>query len=372
MNLIEQCRTRELGGHKEKCTHCGNVKVHYNSCGNRNCPTCQGANCEKWMLERKYDLLPVPYFHVVFTLPDLLRDLLLYNKKQMYDMLFLCVKETLTDFSQDPKWKLNAKIGFISIIHTWTQQLMYHPHIHCILPGGGINKEGKWCTSKGSDGFLFHVKPMSDTFRGKIMEGIDQAYYGKNNNLKLEGKLEQLRNPANYEQLKNTLYKKNWVVHTEESFEGPDQVFEYLARYTHKIAISNYRIKNITATHVTFSYIDRSDGNKQKLETITGEKFIYRFLQHVLPEGYTKIRHNGFLSTRSKQKDLPIIRKALSIPKPAAKQKLTLREVVKITTGKDYQCCDSCKIGKMVAFSIINPTRGSPKKGLRPAEKDFI
>ncbi len=300
-----------VGGHVTACTACGHIKVHYNSCGNRGCPQCQGVNKEKWILEREYDLLPVKYFHVVFTLPGQLRPICYQNKKLIYNLLFTCAWETLDTFSKDPKQKLQARMGMIAVLHTWTQKLLYHPHLHCIVPAGGVDDEDNWKTTKSNGNFLFHVTALAQTFRGKFMEKLIGLY--KQKKLTLEGKIVHLKQPHDFWLLKKKLYETNWVVHAEEPFKNPDSVIEYLARYTHKIAISNYRIKAISESDVTFTYLDRANNNKKKTMTLRADKFISRFLMHVLPKRFCKIRHYGFLATRMKQIYLPLIRKSLGM-----------------------------------------------------------
>ena len=355
---ISECRTHILGGHWTACTACGNLKVHYNSCGNRHCPGCQGVNKEKWILERKYDLLPVKYFHVVFTLPGQLRSICYQNKKLIYSLLFSSAWETLDDFSKDPKQKLQARMGMIATLHTWTQKLLYHPHIHCIVPAGGIDAAGNWLSSKSKGDFLFHVTALAQTFRGKFMERLVKLH--KQKKLTLEGKIAHLEQAYDFWMLKKKLYEINWVVHTEKPFLNPDSVIEYLARYSHKIAISNYRIKAIGENSVTFSYLDRSNKNKKESMTLSADKFISRFLLHVLPRGFSKIRHYGFLATRVKQRYLPLIRKSLGMKPQGPKPKYTIKDVLRITKGIDPDLCQVCKEGLIVCIRELPRLRGSP------------
>jgi hypothetical protein len=355
---IRQCRTYVLGGHVTACTACGNIKVHYNSCGNRGCPECQGVNKEKWILEREYDLLPVKYFHVVFTLPGQLRSICYQNKKLIYDLLFSCAWETLDTFSKDPKQKLLARMGMIAVLHTWTQKLLYHPHLHCIVPAGGVDEEENWKITKSNGDFLFHVTALAQTFRGKFMEKLIGLY--KQKKLTLEGKIAHLNQAHDFWLLKKKLYEINWVVFTKEPFLNPGSVIEYLARYTHKIAISNYRIKAIGENDVTFSYLDRANSNKPKTLSLAADKFIGRFLMHVLPRGFCKIRHYGFLSTRVKQHYLPLIRKSLGMKERDPKPKYTVKDVLRITKGIDPDLCPECKEGVMVCIRELPRLRGSP------------
>lgn len=337
-----------MGGHWKVCTSCGELKKHYNSCGNRHCPTCQGINKERWILEREYDLLPVKYFHVVFTVPAELRPIFIRNQKLLYDLLFKTAWQTIDEFAKDPRQKMMAKTAMIAILHTWTQKLRYHPHIHCIVPAGGIDAQNRWKKSKGNIDFLFHIPNVADKFRGKFLQHIHNLYI--KNKLNLNGKAAIYKRKKQWYNLKDRLYKTNWVVNCKEPFKGSETVLEYLGRYTHKIAISNYRIKKITDTHVGFTYLDRSDGNKKKYIEIEGEKFIRRFLCHIVPHRFVRIRHYGFLATRVKKDSLQKIRKTLKAKTPHKRNKLTVREVIMLTYGKDINVCQVCKQGILLTF----------------------
>ena len=355
---IGDCRTYVLGGHMTACSSCGHIKVHYNSCGNRHCPQCQGVNKEKWILERQYDLLHVKYFHVVFTLPSELRSICYQNERLIYNLLFSSVWQTLDDFSGDPKQRLMARMGMIAVLHTWTQTLLYHPHIHCIVPAGGLDDKGKWKSTKSNGDFLFHVTALAQTFRGKFLEQLIKLYKAKE--LTLAGKISHLKQYQNFWKLKKKLYETNWVVHTKEPFKNPDSVIEYLARYTHKIAISNYRIKHIDENSVTFTYLDRANNDWKKTMVLPAEKFISRFLLHVLPRGFCKIRHYGFLSTRVKRECLAQIRKSLNMKENGKKPILSVKDALRITKGIDPDLCPECKQGTMVCIRELPRLRGSP------------
>jgi len=355
---IRQCRTHILGGHLTACSSCGHIKVHYNSCGNRHCPQCQGVNKEKWILERSYDLLEVKYFHVVFTLPSELRSICYQNQRLIYNLLFSCAWQTLDDFSRDPKQKLMARMGMIAVLHTWTQTMLYHPHIHCIVPAGGLDDDGKWKSTKSKGNFLFHGTALAQTFRGKLMEQLLLLY--KQKKLTLVGKISPLKRHRNFWKLKKKLYETNWIVHTEKPFKNPDSVIEYLARYAHKIAISNYRIKAIDDDGITFTYLDRANKNKQESMRLPAEKFISRFLLHVLPRGYCKIRHYGFLSTRVKRDCLAQIRECLKMKERGEKPRLTVKDVLRITKNIDVDLCPECKQGTMICIRELPRLRGSP------------
>lgn len=358
---IMDCRTSAMGGHWQACENCGNIEKHYNSCGNRHCPSCQGVNKEKWIMERSYDLLPIKYFHVVFTVPSELRELFFQNQKLLYNLLFRSAWETLNEFAWDERQQMKANIGAIAILHTWTQKLIHHPHIHCIVPGGGIDRKNNWKKSKGSDKFLFYVPNLANKFRGKFLDNLYKLYLNKE--LQLKGKLCAIDSKHKFYHFKNRIYDKKWVVNCKEPFKGPESVLEYLGRYTHKIAISNYRILNIDhqRRNVTFSYLDRNHNNIKKSLTLSAEKFIRRFLQHVLPKGFIRIRHYGFLACRVKKHKLMIIRKILNAKDPGEKPKFTVREVMIITMGIDPLLCKICKNGLMVIFESIPKIRGQPK-----------
>ena len=359
LRLLPMCRTSKLGSHIEKCDTCHSKKVHYNSCGNRHCPNCQGIKKEKWIDDRYFDLLPVKYFHGVFTVPSELRTLFKYNKKLLYDLLFKCVKETLFEFGLDKRQKLEAKMGVICILHTWNQQLQYHPHIHCIIPAGGLDKDGNWKETKGKKDFLFSVKALSSKFKKKFLINLAELY--KTNQIKIPNHALLWNTPSNFYHSKSILYNRDWVVYAKESFGGPQQVFEYLGRYTHRIAISNQRILKLDETHVTFKYLDRKN-NQSKTKTVKGEDFVKLFLQHVLPPRFTKIRHFGFLSSRSKKADLALIRKAINAHDPGLKVKLSTREFIIKTKGVDPYICRKCKIGTMVVIDFTPSIRGSPRR----------
>lgn len=363
LKLMSQCKTAALGGHKERCDHCCHTKIHYNSCGNRNCPTCQGINKEKWIIDRQQDLLPVKYFHCVFTIPSELYPYFRYNKKMLSDILMRCTKDTLQLFGKDHKHGINGKVGGILLLHTWTQQMTYHPHVHCIVPAGGLTANKEWKHSKGKGNFLFPVRAMSRLFRGKMLAAIHQEFI--NGRLNLSPRL-----ASDYKFIKNKLYIKEWNVYAKKAFGGPDQVLEYLGRYTHKICISNYRIFKVTNTHVTFRYLDRK-AKKSKTKTLKGEQFLALFAEHILPKGFVKIRHFGFLSSRSKKADLKMARKSLNVQPPTPLDDMSTRELIKHSTGIDPYICTKCGIGEMVIITIFPPIRGSPSKvRIRGVPKD--
>ena len=354
LRALKQCKTASLGEHWEVCDNCGVIKVHYNSCGNRHCPGCQGANRERWLLEREYDLFDVPHHHVTFTVPAELRGWFKMNEKKLYDLLFSSMWGTLLSFSKDKRSRLEAQIGVISILHTWTQKLDYHPHLHCIVPSGGLACDGKWKTKSGK--FLFHVLSLSNVFRAKFCDGLKQLY--RQDKLKFTRPVNQ----SEFNQFIESIKKKKWVVNSQPGFKGKQSVLEYLGRYTHQIAISNYRLLNLANAIVTFSYRDRKAGDIKRVMSLPVKEFLIRFSQHILPKRFVKIRYYGIFSARVKKGKLPLVRKSLNQPQKAKKEKLTLAEVILKTTGTDITLCTCCKKGVMLVFKVIPPVRGSPRK----------
>lgn len=331
LHAIEHCRTACFGGHVDKCASCNHIRISYNSCRNRHCPKCQATNRERWIEQREKDLLPVPYFHVVFTLPHELNSYCLRFPKELYNILFDASKETIETFAADPK-HLGAKTGMISLLHTWGQNLSLHPHLHMIIPGGGISHAGYWKNTKNKGGFLFPVKAMSIVYKMKFME-----------KLKLFFEKEKMVLPA---PLRRNLYNLNWVVYAKQPFAGPKQVIEYIGRYTHKIAISNHRIKSISNGKVTFNYKDYAHGGVQKIMVLDAEEFLRRFCLHILPPGFRKIRHYGILANRYK----PILKMQLFVQGIiiADKVKEDWKSIAKRKLGFDVDACPCCKTGKMI------------------------
>jgi hypothetical protein len=294
LRALATCRTSELGGSAMVCSGCGSVHYVLHSCRNRHCPRCQGIDKELWVEARKQELLPVKYFHVVFTVPHDLLELFRFNREMMYNLLFEKSWETLCLFAKDPKL-LGAKPGAIAMLHTWDQHFRFHPHVHLIVPAGGIDKNGKWKSSRQDGNFLFDVKQMSKVFSARFAKKLRR--------LKQQGKINKF--------VPRNLIKKPWVVYAKQAFGSPESVVEYLGRYTHRVAISNARILKVTGTHVTFSWCDRENGYQKKTETILGIEFLKRFLDHIVPPYFRRIRHLGFLSTRSKRQSLAAIRESL-------------------------------------------------------------
>lgn len=292
LDAIRRCRTASLGGHVDLCTSCGHVRISYNSCRNRHCPKCQQIQREKWIQARESELIPATYFHVVFTLPEALNRLCLFEPAKIYNLLFSTAWSVMKSFAADPK-HLGAQTGMIAILHTWGQNLSLHPHLHCIVPGGGLTKAGFWKQARSDGDFLFPVKAMSPVFRARfvsglrnLIKGLDRSFY-------------------------DSLFKTNWVVYAKDAFGGPKQVIEYLGRYTHKIAISNHRLLSITNDAVTFSYKEYRLQGVKKIMSLNPPEFIRRFSLHILPKGFVRIRHYGMLSSCQKLHLLPLIHQQL-------------------------------------------------------------
>jgi hypothetical protein len=352
MRAIEICRTRELGGHVEQCDRCGKIRISYNSCRNRHCPKCQFLSKERWVLEVNRYLLPLQYFHVVFTLPDLLNPLVLRNKKAMYDMLFQSASQTLKELSEDPK-HLGARIGFISILHTWGQNLTDHPHIHCIVTGGGMSPNAdRWISCKKN--FFIPVKVLSARFRNKLLINLKKSRSA--NELKFPGTIENLKVKINFQSLIDNLFAKQWVVYCKPSFKQSKDVVEYLSRYTHRVAIANHRIIKVENDKVFFRYRDYSDKDKVKVMSLDAFEFIRRFLLHILPDRFVKIRYYGLWAQRNRNKFLNICCDLLGVP--SEERNVTeipsdWQELYLMITGEDITKCPFCGEGRMILIEEI-------------------
>jgi hypothetical protein len=356
MGAIEACRTAALGGHKDKCDQCGHLAISYNSCRNRHCPKCQTLAKEKWIEARGEDLLPIEYFHVVFTIPSELNHLVSMNRKVMYDLLFRSVSETLMELANDPK-HLGAKIGVIGILHTWGQNLMDHPHIHCIVTGGGLSSDGnRWVSCR--KGFFLHVRVMSALFSGKFLDHLKHCF--KNGSLVFPGSISHLKEPGNFETFRKRFYEKKWVVYCKPPFGGPEGVLQYLGRYTHRVAISNNRILANRDGNVSFLWRDYADDNRKKTMTLKADEFIRRFLLHVLPERYVRIRHLGLLANRNRKDNIAACHKIIGGAKTAKKEnpsKETWQEQLHRICGIDVTVCPICQKGKMCRIERLLPVR---------------
>jgi predicted RNA-binding Zn-ribbon protein involved in translation (DUF1610 family) len=299
---IARCRTAMLGGHLDECTRCGHRVISYNSCGNRHCPKCQAGARERWLEKRRRELLPTQYVHVVFTLPRHLAPLVLQNKKIVYDLLFRTSAETLLEIARDPQ-HLGAEIGFFSVLHTWSQKLELHPHVHCVVPAGGLSVDHTHWINPRYDFFL-PVEVLSRVFRGKFHEALKRAFHdGK---LTFHGDLKLLAQPKTFAAWLRPLFRKDWVVYAKRPFGGPEHVLRYLGRYTHRVAISNRRLVSFADGKVTFRWRDSAHNNEQKLLPLAVDEFLRRFLLHLLPQGFVRIRNFGFLANRRRATTLPL------------------------------------------------------------------
>jgi hypothetical protein len=339
LSALQRCRSASLGGHADRCDHCGHIRISYNSCRNRHCPKCQNTQREAWIENRKRDLLPVPYFHVVFTVPDKLNGLFMHHPAELYNLLFSCCWNTLFQFSLT---RLNSEPGMVAILHTWGQNLSLHPHVHCIVPGGGVDYKNRWKqvpVSVNGKVFLFDVKSLSRVFRGKFISGLGKIIPQEKGFIR-------------------SLYKTNWVVYAKEPFAGPDQVIEYLGRYTHKVAISNHRILNISDQGVTFRWRDYRD-NKGKVMRLTGAEFLRRFCQHILPRGFVRIRHYGILSS-SKKELLRSLQFLHGITPTVLPEKKQWKEICREHLNWDPDLCPHCGKGNMITIEKFIPGRSPP------------
>jgi len=328
---LSACRTALMGGHIDKCSDkkCGHIQISYNSCRNRHCPKCQGHKREEWIHKREDELIKVPYYHMVFTLPSEFNHYALFKPKLLYNILFKVSWSVIRDFAKNPKF-MGARTGMICILHTWGQNLSLHPHLHCIIPGGGLNNK-KWKSAKGKDKYLFPVKALSKVFRARFMEEIRK-------HITIDHSLSTTK----------ALFSKNWVVYCKRPFFGAQQVIEYLGRYTHKIAISNHRISSIEDASVTFKAKDYRHGGKSHFITLSDREFIRRFSLHILPKGFTRIRHYGILSSSLKKAALVIIKEQIGEIRPVQKEYL------------NHRMCPVCRTHQMQTIYCFN-NRGPPE-----------
>ncbi len=342
---IEYCRTMEMGGHKRECDTCFHEEIAYNSCRNRHCPKCGALNKARWLEARTAELLPIRYFHGVFTISHLLNGLFLYNKQVLLNDLFKAVRDTLNTFTQDPKYALTGQCGCTMVLHTWDQKLNPHFHLHCIIPAGVFSKtDHQWIQAKYR--FLFPVKAMSKVFRGKLVSFIRRRF--KNGELNFSGTIANLASKAAFSALLSEVMGKSWNVYCKTPFKSPKFVLDYLGRYTHRVAISNHRIQNITDQAVTFTYKNRKNNHSTEQCILKGAQFIKRFLSHELPSGFMRIRHYGFLGSAGKAKNLAEIRRLIGAePQPVIVKKSTTIELLKSLTGIDISVCPKCQAGKM-------------------------
>jgi hypothetical protein len=343
IDAISKCKTDEMGGHTSTCEICHHETIHYNSCRNRHCPCCQLLVKEKWIDKTSASLIDAPYFHVVFTVPHELNPIFLSNQKTMYNLFYSLTAETLKELALDPKYKLEANIGFISVLHTWGSNLTYHPHIHIILLAGGLNKHNKFVQSNSD--FLFPFPVMAKLFKYKFLHHLDKLWTKDKLEFKPMSNLE-------FVNLKNKLYKKKWVPYAKKTFDNAQFVIEYLGRYTHRIAISNSRIISYDQDQVSFKYKDYKT-NKTKVITLTSQEFVRRFLMHVLPERFVKIRYYGILSNRTKEKALALIRTLIDSPEYVPKfLNMTTEEIILELFDTDITKCPKCQSKKLRTIKL--------------------
>jgi hypothetical protein len=357
MSAIELCRTAALGGQIEQCDACGQQRICYRSCRNRHCPKCQSLARAAWIERRQAELLNCDYFHVVFTVPDKIAAIAYQNKEVVYNILFQATAETLRTIAADSK-HLGAEIGFFAILHSWGSALLHHPHLHCVVPGGGISPDGtRWVPCK--PGFFLHVRVLSRLFRRLFLEHLRNAF--DSGKLKFFTDLESLRNRHTFDRYLEPLKKAKWVVYVKRPFAGPQQVLDYVGRYTHRVAISNNRLLDIDAGHASFRYKDYRNDRQQKTMTLSAEEFIRRFLLHALPHGFHRIRYYGFLGNRFRQEKLARCRQLLGMappqvpPKPSANSDCNDRH--EELTGTSLHICPVCHRGHMVVVELLKPQK---------------
>ena len=358
LRQLPLCRSAALGGHKLECDACGHQEISYNSCRNRHCPKCQAAARAEWLAEREAELLDVSYFHVVFTLPDEFAQVALQNKRLCYGLLFRAAARTLRTIAADPA-HLGAEIGFLAVLHTWSQNLLHHPHVHCVVPGGGISSDGKqWIACR--KGFLLPVRVLSRLFRRLYLEGLGKAF--KDGELQLHGRLESLRDRKRWADIIARLRSKEWVVYSKPPFGGPLQVLKYLARYTHRVAISNARLLATEQGRVRFLWKDRAAGGGTRTMSLDGVEFVRRFLMHVLPKGFVRIRHYGFLANRARKRKLPLARSLISaqLAPSTSPQDPTPPAADAQPLLAEPERCPLCERGNMRPVGAVPPNQKFP------------
>jgi hypothetical protein len=352
MRAIQYCRTAFLGGHIDVCDECGIERNSYNSCRNRHCPKCQSLAKAEWLDARMAELLPAPYYHVVFTIPEELASVAFQNKKLVYTILFKAAAETLRIIAANPKY-LGAQIGFLAVLHTWNQTLLHHPHLHCVVPGGGLSPDdSRWISCR--QGFFLPVRVLSRLFRGKFLCYLKQAFdQGK---LQFFSDLKSLVDPEAFGRFLRRNRQQEWVVYAKPPFGGPTQVLDYLGRYTHRVAISNHRLVTFQDGKVTFQWRDRKKHDRIRTMTLDADEFIRRFLIHVLPQSFAKIRYFGFLANRYRRDRLSICRRLLNTPPPETNtQLLDWKSRHQALTGESIDICPTCHKGRMHLARILAP-----------------
>ncbi len=358
MTAIEVCRTAALGGHVEVCDRCGHQRIWYNSCSDRHCPKCQSLARAQWIQDRQSEVLDTEYFHVVFTVPEEIADIGLQNKRTVYGILFRATAETLQTIAADPQ-HLGAEIGFFAVLHTWGQNLLHHPHLHCVVAGGGLSLDStRWVSCR--PGFFLPVRVLSRRFRRLFLKYLEKAF--DSDRLQFFGSLEPLRNAQQFRSYIAPLKETEWVVFAKPPFAGPQQVLDYVGRYTHRVAISNNRLLDIEDDQVSFQWKDYRDPDRQKTMTLSAEEFIRRFLIHVLPDGFQRIRYYGFLSNRHREEKLVLCRQLLGMPvvdpetAPGDQPSdYDFDELYEKLTGSSLRQCPICHEGRMVVVEILAP-----------------
>ena len=345
----------------DQCGDCGHQRISYNSCRNRHCPKCQGLNQQTWVQAREADLLPVPYYHLVFTIPDALNGLCLVNPRELYHLLFRAAWETVRAFAADPKY-LGAATGMVAVLHTWGQNLSLHPHVHAIVPGGGLTPQGDWRMAKGKSKFLFPVKAMSKVFRGKFVQGLRKLF--QKDELRFSGKISELADDEAFTALLRSLYQRAWVVFAKRPFAGPEQVVRYLGRYTHRIALTNHRIKAVKNGQVLFSWKDYRKGAKKGVISLSTSEFLRRFCLHIFPPNFVRLRHYGLLSARNKTQALAAARRALKVKAPEPPPPLDWKAMMLEATGLDVDTCPCCEAGRMEMLRTFAKGRSPPSSAI--------
>jgi hypothetical protein len=347
---IRDCRTAVLGGHLHECDRCGHRVILYNSCRNRHCPKCQATARATWLAQRETELLPVPYFHVVFTLPQQIGHLALQNARPIYNILFRAAAQTLLETAADPRL-LGASIGFLAVLHTWGQNLHLHPHLHCVVPGGGISPDGSRWIACRKDSFFLPYLLLSQRFRKKFLSQLRQAF--RHGVLRFTGELRSLASPAAFEALCEKAANIEWVVHIKPPFGGPRRVLKYLARYTHRVAISNHRLRALQDGRVSFEWKDYAHHSRRKIMTLDAVEFMRRFLLHVLPRGLVRIRQFGFLANRVRKHKLEQCRALLSAAQPdPTGDAITIHAQPDDPQGHP---CPICKLGRLILIELLSP-----------------
>jgi hypothetical protein len=358
MAVLPLCRSAALGGHLHRCTHCGHEQPRYNSCGNRHCPNCQAFAREKWLMKQEESLLDLPYFHMVFTLPSALQPLILQNKRICYNLLFKTVADSLMKFGRDPRHGMEGQLGFTAVLHTWNQRLGPHAHLHVLIPAGALSKDGKNFRRAPVRKWIFPVRALSKVFRALFVKRLRKQW--EKGELEFHGQLKGLQEKKAFGELLSRLFENEWVVYAKRPFGGPEAVLRYLGRYTHRVAISNARIQKVDSHGVTFSARDRKDASVKQEVTLEGPEFLRRFFLHILPGGFTRIRHYGFLGNSVRNHKVSLIRNLIG---QAASLKNTETVTERMTRCFDEapDLCPHCKEGKLQRIRIILKNHDPPK-----------